>query len=421
MVAIKVMSPAAVKSPEAVKRFHREVQAAARLTHPNIVIAFDADESNGTHFLVMEYVDGIDLSALVKKRGPLPVELASNCVLQAARGLQFAHEQGVIHRDIKPSNLLIDQKGTVKILDMGLARIEGAVGGSSEGASLTNTGTIMGTVDYMSPEQAMDTKHADARSDIYSLGCSLYYLLTGKAVYDGDTMMKKLMAHQNAPIPTLVAEAASAMAESGVFGHAFDPLFRRMVAKLPEDRPQSMLEVITDLKACRSAGTSVIESFERSGDSYLADLAEQSGPVTRSDPWANTKSDAHSGHDATLISSLDKPRTIRLPVASHRGRLILAATIIFGLIGVVAAIQQVPWHDRNKKDVVADSHLGANSPAEHAADSQTAVPSGWHGWSKEAPAHAATPFNAEQAKRHQRASVESRRIRAGAPTVTTTA
>ena len=180
--------------------------------------------------------------------------------------MEFAHQQGVIHRDIKPANLLIDAKGTVKILDMGLARIDGAVGGSSEGAGLTSTGTIMGTVDYMSPEQAMDTKHADARSDIYSLGCSLYYLLTGKVVYDGDTMMKKLMAHQHGAIPSLVADAASVRTDASSVGYAIDTVFRRMVAKRPEDRPQSMTEVIAELERCLSGGTPTVV-FERSGSS----------------------------------------------------------------------------------------------------------------------------------------------------------
>ena len=265
IVAIKVMSAAGMKSPDAVQRFHREVKAAAKLSHPNIVAAHDADEAKGTHFLVMEYVEGSDLSARVKTSGPLPVEQAVNCIIQAARGLEYAHKRGVVHRDIKPANLLLDKEGTVKILDMGLARIEDSVGGSSEGAGLTSTGTIMGTVDYMSPEQAMDTKHADARSDIYSLGCSLYYLLTGRCLFDGDTMMKKLMAHRESPIPSLtglmvdgrglmVGEAASS---SSLNHHpsSIDQLFRRMVAKRPENRPQSMSEVIAELERCLAGGT----------------------------------------------------------------------------------------------------------------------------------------------------------------------
>src|SRR6185369_15872591 len=123
IVALKVLPPNATKSPENVKRFHREVQAAARLTHPNIVAAFDAGEANRVHFLVMEFVDGSDLSQIVKKQGPLPVEKAVQCIVQAARGLEAAHAAGVVHRDIKPANLLLDKSGVVKILDMGLARL----------------------------------------------------------------------------------------------------------------------------------------------------------------------------------------------------------------------------------------------------------------------------------------------------------
>ncbi len=297
LVALKVMSPVALKSPDALKRFHREVEAAAKLRHPNVVATDDADEAKGTHFLVMEYVEGTDLSAFVKKHGPMSVEQAVTCIIQAARGLEFAHEQGVIHRDIKPANLLIDAKGTVKILDMGLARIDGAVGGSSEGAGLTNTGTIMGTVDYMSPEQAMDTKHADARSDVYSLGCTLYYLLTGKCLYDGDTMMKKLMAHRESAIPSLRSPVAprqefrtsldsgNSIGSTGTGGdsesvsrsdtatlNALEPVFQRMVAKKPEDRPQTMTQVIAELERCLSGGTPTV-TMQRSTDS-----ATTSGP-----------------------------------------------------------------------------------------------------------------------------------------------
>jgi len=252
IVALKVMAAAAMKAPDAVKRFQREVQAAARLTHPNIVIAFDADEANGSHFLVMEYVEGNDLQSFVKQRGPLPIPLAVNCVIQAARGLEFAHQQGIIHRDIKPANLLLDRKGVVKVLDMGLARFEDSVGRSAEGAGLTSTGSIMGTVDYMSPEQAMDTKHADARSDIYSLGCSLHFLLTGNVLYGGDTMMKRLMAHQSTPLPELPpAIPHPAEAWPGQLS-AVNHVFHRMVAKRPEDRLQSMTDVILELEHCLS-------------------------------------------------------------------------------------------------------------------------------------------------------------------------
>ena len=135
LVAIKMLPPATMKSPAVVQRSYREVEAAAKLTHPNIVIAHDAGECQGTHFLVMEYVEGQDLAKTVKQHGPLPVQQAVDYVLQAARGLQYAHSEGVIHRDIKPGNLLLDKKETVKILDMGLARLEAAAARDDSGGS----------------------------------------------------------------------------------------------------------------------------------------------------------------------------------------------------------------------------------------------------------------------------------------------
>lgn len=282
IVALKVMSQAGMRSPDAVQRFHREVKAAAKLNHPNIVTAYDADESNGTHFLVMEYVEGANLSALVKECGPLPAEQAVQCILQAARGLEYAHSRGVIHRDIKPSNLLLiretrDERREggetpasrlstlvshplLKILDMGLARIDE---GANAQAELTTTGAVMGTVDYMAPEQALSAKSADARSDIYSLGITLWYLLTGRVAYDGDSLMAKLLAHRDSAIPSLAEHLRVESQESRERSEdnpldsplsALDSVFRRMVAKRPADRYQSMTEVILDLERCL-AGT----------------------------------------------------------------------------------------------------------------------------------------------------------------------
>ncbi|HWB10781.1 MAG TPA: family 16 glycoside hydrolase [Pirellulales bacterium] len=244
LVAVKLLPTAVMKDKAAVARFEREVKAAAKISHPNIVAAYDADQADGVHFLAMELVDGSDLSALVKKSGPFPVDKAVNFVLQAARGLEAAHAEGVVHRDIKPANLLLDNKGVVKILDMGLARLN-AEGDGSPQADLTNTGTIMGTVDYMAPEQALDTKSADARADIYALGCSLFFLLTGKATYEGDTIMKKLLAHREQPIPRLRSVCPEASEQ-------LEAVFTKMVAQKIGERYQTMTDVIADLEDCGS-------------------------------------------------------------------------------------------------------------------------------------------------------------------------
>jgi serine/threonine protein kinase len=243
VVALKLLSREIAKSAKLVLRFQREVEAVARLNHPNIVMAHDADEAEAGHFLVMEFVNGRDLATEVQLRGRLPLAEAVDCIIQAARGLGYAHEQGVIHRDIKPANLLRDVTGVVKVADLGLARFNDAFGRPAEEMSaLTQAGTIMGTVDFMSPEQALGLTNIDHRADIYSLGCTLYFLLTGQPPYDGSSLMAVLLKHREAPIPSLSATRSDVP-------KALERIFERMMAKKPEDRPVSLSEVVRELEA----------------------------------------------------------------------------------------------------------------------------------------------------------------------------
>jgi serine/threonine protein kinase len=248
LVALKVLPPSYAKEEATVLRFQREAEAVARLGHPNIVAALDAGEFNGLHFFAMEYVQGSDLTHLVSEKGPLSVEQAIDYLMQAARGLKAAHDKGIYHRDIKPSNLMLDAGGTVKILDLGLARMEKGAeffGTAEPDSDLTRPGDIMGTVAYMPPEQAYNAKDADHRSDVYSLGCTLYYLLTGKPPYSGVTRMACLLAHREQPIP-LLRDARPEIPP------ILDATLQRMMAKAPEDRYPSIDVLITDLEACHA-------------------------------------------------------------------------------------------------------------------------------------------------------------------------
>ncbi|HEY7426516.1 MAG TPA: response regulator [Gemmataceae bacterium] len=279
VVAIKVLSRSVAKSEKFIKRFQREVEAVARMNHPNIVMAHDADEAEVGHFLVMEFVNGRDLSSEVLDRGPLPISEAVECIVQAARALDYAHHQGIIHRDIKPANLLRDIHGVVKVADLGLARFDAAFGNAPEDAgALTQAGTIMGTVDYMSPEQAMGLTSIDHRADIYSLGCTLYFLLFGGPPYQGPTMMATLLKHRDAPIP-LMAEAREDVPVE------LDAVFHRMVAKAPADRYQSMAEVV---KALESIAANLGEKLATPSEGLVLDL-DTSGPGASAGDWESGK------------------------------------------------------------------------------------------------------------------------------------
>lgn len=270
IVALKLISSDALDDADSIRRFQQEVQAAARLIHTNIVTAFDANEHDGVHYYVMEYVEGIDLGALLKTHGPLPVATALDYALQAARGLAYAHTKGIIHRDIKPSNLLVDRDGTLKILDMGLARIEH----HDDSPQLTTDGQVLGTVDFMAPEQAVDTHAVDARADIYSLGCTLYRLLTGELLYQGETIMRKLMAHRESPIPSLREKRSDIPA-------AVDLIWRKMVAKVADDRQQTMGEVIAQLESCLHGGPQSASILAEPEDSVAFKLNEFLSSMSR--------------------------------------------------------------------------------------------------------------------------------------------
>ena len=242
IVALKLLPFSVRNSPEAVKRFDQEIRAAARLFHPNIVTAYDADVSEDRYFLVMEYVDGKDLLKVVSRRGPLGIDEALDYTIQAAVGLAYAHRENVLHLDIKPANLILDKKGTVKVLDMGLARLDYAIPGKDTSEELIQNGKVMATVDYVSPERADDPKSVDHRADVYSLGCTLFYVLTGQPPYGGSSVLKRIKAHRIMPIPSLRTLRPE-------IPEALDAVYQKMVSKRPEDRQQSMDEVIADLRS----------------------------------------------------------------------------------------------------------------------------------------------------------------------------
>jgi serine/threonine protein kinase len=237
LVALKVINRNIMDNPAAVERFRREVKTAARLSHPNIVTAFDAEQVQDWHFLVMEFVEGQSLDRFVQQRGRLPVAEACDYVRQAALGLQHAWERGMVHRDIKPQNLMRTPHGQIKVLDFGLARF---LAEGKSGSALTQFGMVMGTPDYIAPEQAHDSRAADTRSDIYSLGCTFYYLLTGRVPFPEGSTLQKLMAQvEKAPTPLVRLRRDVPPAVVGIV--------ERMMAKDPARRFQTPAEVAREL------------------------------------------------------------------------------------------------------------------------------------------------------------------------------
>jgi serine/threonine protein kinase len=287
VVAVKVLHKEYLDRSDAVKRFYQEIQASAQLAHPNIVFAFDADHVGETHFLAMEYVDGVGLARLVDQTGPLSPEQSCDLMRQAALGLQHAHERGLVHRDIKPSNLLVSRPkvkrhpgvrgqeevseaaprfGLLKIIDFGLARLQPPRDPLLPERRLTRLGTVMGTPDFIAPEQAVDTATADIRSDLYSLGCTFFYLLTGRTPFPRGTLMEKLKQHESKEPPAVEQINSAVPKELGV-------VVRKLMAKKPEHRYQTPAELAQALEEFQRPGSRLYRALENATPrDIIADL-----------------------------------------------------------------------------------------------------------------------------------------------------
>jgi serine/threonine-protein kinase len=239
-VAVKVLSTHQAGDVESQRRFQTEARSAARLDHPNIARVHYVGEDRGIRYIVFEYIEGTNVRDLVNVNGPLPLADALNFTLQIANALSHAWEREVVHRDIKPSNILITPEGLAKLVDMGLARFEQIDGAAPDE---TATGVTLGTFDYISPEQARNPRDTDTRSDIYSLGCTLYFMLTGRAPFADGSALQKLLLHQSEPPPD-VREVRPDVSEM------LATVLATMLAKRPEDRFQNPNELAAALVGC---------------------------------------------------------------------------------------------------------------------------------------------------------------------------
>jgi serine/threonine-protein kinase len=355
-VALKVLPHEKAQNPTLIRRFHAEARAAAQLKHDHIVTVYEAGEVDGYHFIAMEFIDGIDVADLVERRGVIPVRRATDIIKQVTEALQCAHAAGIVHRDIKPANLMIRRNGMVKLTDMGLAR---AVDDASQ-TNITRAGTTLGTVDYMSPEQAQDSKSADTRSDIYSLGCTWYHMLTGQSPFPEGSLTNKLHAHAHKPPPdprVLNPKVPDALVA----------VMYRMMAKRPEDRHQTPAELLEDIERCRAARENMDESVlaALADEDATADVRRGASPADSSGsiPVYRSKSSAPT----TQRPSTDKlrHRSARVTPPRERTELVIGVAseddqdrdytkLLYAGIGVViiAAIAGVAWIVQNYSGAV---------------------------------------------------------------------
>jgi serine/threonine protein kinase len=237
-VAIKVLPKNRVNDSSYLERFRLEARAVAKLDDPNIVRAYDIDNEGDVHYIVMEYVDGQDLHQMVSGQGPLDYDTAADYIAQVANGLQHAHEMGLVHRDIKPANCLVDRHNTVKLLDLGLAKL---IEDDQTSLTMANEENVLGTADYLAPEQALNSHEADNRSDIYSLGCTLYFLLTGGPPFPEGSISERLLKHQTAKPESIFKTRPDAPP-------SLVDICETMMSKKPDERFQSAGDVAERLK-----------------------------------------------------------------------------------------------------------------------------------------------------------------------------
>ena len=338
IVAIKMLPIERMNNAEAVRRFYAEVRAASRLLHPNIVTAFDAGqvdagEFGNIHYLAMEYVDGMTLTQAVARGGPMSVGEAAAAIRQAALGLLHAHRAGIVHRDVKPGNLMRAKDGTVKVLDLGLARINSSVlaldpnnaNGRSGEDSTSQRGRLVGTLAFMSPEQLEDPDSADTRSDIYSLGATLYFLLTATPPYVGE-YLDQVYGHRHGDIPDL-------MQARGDIDLHFANIFSRMMAKSPSERYESLDEVIDALGDYASESDSPSWLFEFTQRQTGTDASTVSGGSTSGATarvlgidlgmfYSAAAEASPSGETHSLAAGQDDRKLFRMAIASDGDKLL---------------------------------------------------------------------------------------------------
>lgn len=393
LVALKILPPHVMSRGDALARFEREMLAVGSLQHPNIVQAHDAGDVGGVHYLSMEFVEGQDLQKLLQKKGPMSVVNACKAIRQAAQGLAAAHKLGLVHRDIKPSNLFVTkQTGQIKILDMGLALLSQ----DQVPAALTSTGQCFGTPDYMAPEQWSDAHSCDARADLYSLGCTLFYLLVGKPPYPTEThrsAANKMKGHVMDPAPDLRAARPDVPEE-------LDAIYRKLLAKSPKDRFDSAQELAdalapfstskgtTTFRDGGSIATSEFLSANAGGTDVTRDLVT---PHATSDPFSATSTWTPGTHATASLSN-----TPAYSAASRQRRLLaIGGAAMLLIVGVILTIT-------NRKGTSATVTLQENSKPATSND-VTLPKTGWQGWPADAPPPAIAPFSAEQANEHQKA------------------